>query len=84
MRLGYGDPRGSARLRAAISAMLNLDRALNSTPDNICIVRGSQMGIYLAARILAGPGDAVAMEALSYPPAREAFRAHDDGWAGEL
>jgi GntR family transcriptional regulator/MocR family aminotransferase len=33
------------------------------------------MGIYLAARLLAQPGDVVVIEALSYPPAREAFRA---------
>ena len=74
-RLGYGDPRGSLRVRQAISTMLNLDRGLSSTPDGICTVRGSQMGIYLAARVFAGPGDAVVMERLSYPPAREAFRA---------
>ena len=73
-RLGYGDPRGSAELRAAISNMLNIDRGLTTTPDNICLTRGSQMAIYLAARILAGPGDTVVMEELSYPPAREAFR----------
>ena len=74
-RLGYGDPRGSAVLRQAISTMLNLDRGLSTTPQTVCTVRGSQMGIYLAARVLAGPGDAVVVEALSYPPAREAFRA---------
>ena len=74
-RLGYGDPRGALRLRQALSTMLNLDRGLSSSADNICTVRGSQMGIYLAARVLSGPGDAVAMEQLSYPPAREAFRA---------
>jgi GntR family transcriptional regulator/MocR family aminotransferase len=33
------------------------------------------MAIYLAARSLVRPGDTVAMEELSYPPAREAFRA---------
>jgi GntR family transcriptional regulator/MocR family aminotransferase len=33
------------------------------------------MGIYLAARVFTGPGDSVVMEQLSYPPAREAFRA---------
>ena len=54
--------------------MLNMDRGLTTTPDNICLTRGSQMAIYLAARILAGPGDTVVMEELSYPPAREAFR----------
>ena len=74
-RLGYGDPRGLPVVRQAISTMLNLDRGLSTTPDHICTVRGSQMGIYLAARLFAGPGDAVVMERLSYPPAREAFRA---------
>ena len=74
-RLGYGDPRGSLRLRRAVATMLNLDRGLSCTVDNICLVRGSQMGIYLAARLLVRPGDVVVMEALSYPPAREAFRA---------
>lgn len=74
-RLGYGDPRGSFALRNAVSNMLNLDRGLTTTADNICLTRGSQMAIYLAARILAGPKDTVAIEALSYPPARESFRA---------
>jgi GntR family transcriptional regulator / MocR family aminotransferase len=73
-RLGYGDPRGTLELRAAISNMLNMDRGLITTVDNICLTRGSQMAIYLAARILAGAGDTVVMEELSYPPAREAFR----------
>jgi GntR family transcriptional regulator/MocR family aminotransferase len=74
-RLGYGDPRGSLRLRQAVATMLHLDRGLSCTPDNICLVRGSQMGIYLAARLLVRPGDVVVMESLSYPPAREAFVA---------
>jgi GntR family transcriptional regulator/MocR family aminotransferase len=74
-RLGYGDPRGSLELRQAVSTMLNVDRGLSTTPDNICLTRGSQMAIYLAARILAGPKDTVVVEELSYPPARESFRA---------
>jgi GntR family transcriptional regulator/MocR family aminotransferase len=48
---------------------------MDCTPDNICITRGSQMGIFLSARLLAQAGDIVAIESLSYPPAREAFRA---------
>jgi GntR family transcriptional regulator/MocR family aminotransferase len=72
---GYGDPRGSLRLRQAVATMLHLDRGLSCTADNICLVRGSQMGIYVAARVLVRPGDVVVMEALSYPPAREAFLA---------
>jgi len=74
-RLGYGDPRGSIALRQAVADMLNADRGLNCNAESICITRGSQMGIYLAARLLAQPGDVVVIEALSYPPAREAFRA---------
>ncbi|MBU6448896.1 MAG: PLP-dependent aminotransferase family protein [Rhodospirillales bacterium] len=74
-QLGYGDPRGTPRLREAVAAMLNADRGLNVTAANICITRGSQMGLWLAARLLAPEGEAVAFERLSYPPAREAFRA---------
>jgi GntR family transcriptional regulator/MocR family aminotransferase len=74
-QLSYGDPRGALQLRTAISSMLNLERGLTTVANNICLTRGSQMAIYLAARILSGPGDVVVMETLSYPPAREAFRA---------
>ncbi|MDD2877718.1 MAG: PLP-dependent aminotransferase family protein [Acidiphilium sp.] len=73
--LGYGDPRGTEVLRQAVADMLNADRGLNCTADNICITRGSQMGIFLATRLLAQSGDTVVTEVLSYPPAREAFRA---------
>jgi GntR family transcriptional regulator/MocR family aminotransferase len=74
-RLGYGDPRGSLTLRREVLAMLNSERGLTATPDDICVVRGSQMGIYVAARVLVRPGDIVVTEDLSYPPARAAFRA---------
>lgn len=74
-QLGYGDPRGTSVLRQSLANMLNMERGLACDEDNICLVRGSQMGIYLAARVLIRPGDCVAFEALSYAPAREAFRA---------
>ena len=74
-RLGYGDPRGTLRIRQEILGMLSSERGITASEDNICIVRGSQMGIYVAARVLVRPGDCVVIEALSYPPAREAFRA---------
>ena len=73
--LGYGDPRGALTLRRALARMLNNDRGLLATPDNICLTRGSQMAIHLAARVLIKPGDAVVLEELSYPPAVETFRA---------
>ena len=73
--LGYGDPRGSLLLRQALTRMLNMERGLDTNPESLCVVRGSQMGIFLAARILVRPGDCVAFERLSYGPAREAFLA---------
>lgn len=73
--LGYGNPRGMYDLRFAVSNMVNMQRGLNVDADNICIARGSQMGIFLAARILTKPNDFVVVENLSYPPAREAFRS---------
>jgi GntR family transcriptional regulator / MocR family aminotransferase len=73
--LGYGDPRGSPLLRETIANMLTAHRGLVTNADNICITRGSQMAIFLAARILVRPGDTVLVEALSYSPAWQAFRA---------
>jgi GntR family transcriptional regulator/MocR family aminotransferase len=73
--LGYGDPRGSPLLRETIANMLTAHRGLVTTADNICITRGSQMAIFLAARILVRPGETVLVEALSYSPAWQAFRA---------
>jgi GntR family transcriptional regulator / MocR family aminotransferase len=73
--LGYGDPRGSPILRATIANMLMTHRGLVANADNICITRGSQMAIFLTARILVRPGETVLVEALSYAPAWQAFRA---------
>ncbi len=74
-RLQYRDPRGSPLLRESIAAMLKSQRGLMVTADNICVTRGSQMGISLAARVLIRPGDTVLVEALTYEPAVGAFRA---------
>lgn len=73
--LGYGDPRGAEALRTALVQMLNTERGLGIDADSLCIARGSQMGIFLVARVLVRPGDAVAFERLSYGPARRAFEA---------
>jgi GntR family transcriptional regulator/MocR family aminotransferase len=74
-RLLYRDPRGSTALRRSIAAMLKAERGLQVTPENICITRGSQNGIFLAARTLLSPGDAVLVETLTYEPAVAAFAA---------
>ena len=71
----YRDPRGSPALREAIAAMLKSQRGLPVTAENICITRGSQNGIFLAAQVLVGPGQTVVVEKLTYEPAVAAFRA---------
>jgi GntR family transcriptional regulator/MocR family aminotransferase len=72
-RLHYDDPRGCLGLREAISRLLNADRGLATTTDNICLTRGSQMGIFLAARVLTRPRETVALEEVTYPPAHLSF-----------
>ncbi|MBZ0215132.1 MAG: PLP-dependent aminotransferase family protein, partial [Fimbriimonadaceae bacterium] len=53
--------------------MLNSERGLATTANNICLTRGSQMALYLCATLLVQPGDYVAVEKLTYPPARTVF-----------
>ena len=73
--LGYGDPRGPSRLRAAIAQMLTATRAMAASEDDLIVTRGSQMGLDLIARTLVRPGSVVAVEALGYRPAWRALRA---------
>ncbi len=72
--LAYGRPRGHQRLRSAIAGMLSATRGLPATADDVCITRGSQMGLALLARALVGPGDVVAVEELGHRPGVEVFR----------
>lgn len=74
-KLGYGNPLGIEELRRSIATMLNMERGLSVSINQVCLTRGSQMGIFLAARVLTKPNDYVVFEELSYPAAREAFRS---------
>ncbi len=74
--LGYGDPRGIIELRNAIQTMLSNDRFMKVSGEQVCIVRGSQMGIYLASRVLDSSKGAIVMEEYSYSPARAAFESN--------
>ncbi|MCE7038798.1 PLP-dependent aminotransferase family protein [Dyadobacter sp. CY312] len=58
-RLGYGDTKGSIWLRQQLSAYLNTSRGLHTTPENILIVRGTIMGLYLSSNGLISKGDSV-------------------------
>lgn len=71
----YGDPRGSATLRAALCEYLGSERGLVVDPSDVIITRGSQMALFLAARGLMRAGDTIAVEDPGYPLAWSAFRA---------
>ncbi len=72
--LDYGSPQGEERLRSVLAQMIKQTRGMATTPDLLTIVRGTQQGLYLAARALLEPGDRVAVEAYSHPAARGALQ----------
>lgn len=73
--LQYRDPRGAPALRESVAQMLKSQRGLPVSAENICITRGSQNSIFLAASLLIRSGDAVLVEELTYEPAVAAFAA---------
>jgi GntR family transcriptional regulator/MocR family aminotransferase len=74
-RPAYVEPCGAEILRQAILHMLNISRGLHANLENICIVRGAQMGLFLIARVLIQPNDIVVMENLCNPMASNAFKS---------
>jgi GntR family transcriptional regulator/MocR family aminotransferase len=73
--LGYRAAEGYPPLRQAVAEMLKSTRGIAAEASQILIVRGSQMALDLCARALVHKGDAVAVEALGYPPAWACLRA---------
>jgi GntR family transcriptional regulator/MocR family aminotransferase len=71
--LGYGDPRGHAPYLAQLEAYLRRRRGLLGR--SLLATQGSQEALHLIAQVLVRPGDSVAVEALSYGGARNAFLA---------
>lgn len=65
-RLGYGDPRGASLLREVLSPYLNETRGLKTTAENLLIVRGTMMGLYLISMGLIRPGDLVVTGETTY------------------
>lgn len=72
--LKYGSPQGSERLRLSICNYLSHTRGVVVSPDNVMITKGSQMGIYLAARMLVDPADTIAVGMSNYRLADDTFR----------
>lgn len=71
--MGYSNEFGASEFRKAIAQMLNFKRGMNITPEQICVTRGSQMAMYLAAHSLFSQGDCVMIENPGYKPAWKAF-----------
>lgn len=73
--MGYTGQTGDPEFRKAISNMLSHQRGLKISENNVCITRGSQMAMYLAAHVLLEKGDAIIVENPGYKPAWEVFES---------
>ena len=72
--LRYGSSQGSLNLRNSLSKFIKNTRGFQVSAENMIITRGSQMGIYLATRLLLKAGDTIAVGASNYFTADETFR----------
>jgi GntR family transcriptional regulator/MocR family aminotransferase len=73
--LGYGDPRGSAPLRAAIAAYLAGARGVRCDPEQIIVTSGTQHALDLVVRVLLPTGSEAWIEDPGYPLTREVLAA---------
>lgn len=71
--LDYGPPEGRWELREAIANRLRRLRGIESSPERIVIVNGTQQALDLISRVLLNPGDRVLIEEPHYDGARWAF-----------
>jgi len=68
--LGYGLDSGHRPLRAAIAAYVSAARGARAMADQVILVRGTQQGVHLAARVLLEAGDVAWVEDPGYAAAR--------------
>lgn len=73
--LGYNDAVGYGRLRNMVADVLGQLAALPVSEDEVCMVRGSQMALFLVANAVLSPGDHVAIEIPGYHNAYRAFQS---------
>jgi GntR family transcriptional regulator / MocR family aminotransferase len=76
--ISEGDPRGYLPLRRAIAAHLFTVRTCDCSPDQIIVVSGSQLALFMSALLLVDHDDAVWIEEPGYPAARLTFRVRSD------
>jgi 2-aminoadipate transaminase len=72
--LQYGWPEGAPELRAWIAARLTA-RGAKVTSDDVIVTSGAQQAIALAIDAALHQGDAISVDAESYPAALDLFRA---------
>jgi GntR family transcriptional regulator/MocR family aminotransferase len=54
--LGYGDPRGTPRLRSSLAGWLTRTRGVRTGPDEIMVVNGVAQGLALLVQVLVARG----------------------------
>lgn len=73
--LPYPDARGELRLRRAIAGDYAREHGLSIDPERILVTTGGQQAVYLIARALLRPGDAIGIEQPSYYYSLPLFQA---------
>ncbi len=68
-------PKGNIELRTFIASMLNLEKGMNTHANNICVVNGTQLAMFITARILSKQNDCIVFEDLTYPNSRDVFKS---------
>jgi GntR family transcriptional regulator/MocR family aminotransferase len=71
--LSYVDSAGLPKFRAILSEYLNGSRGLQTTEENIMMTKGSQMGLFLLARVLFEKGDSIIVGDTNYYYADHVF-----------
>ncbi|MDZ7936409.1 MAG: PLP-dependent aminotransferase family protein, partial [Emticicia sp.] len=74
VKLGYGDTKGSLWLRQELAKYLNESRGLKITSDNILIVRGTMMAMYLLTTAFIKKGDNVVLGENTWSSAKINFQ----------
>lgn len=74
VKLGYGDTKGSVWLRQELAKYLNESRGLKITADNILIVRGTMMAMYLLTTAFVKQGDKVVLSEKTWSSAKINFQ----------
>lgn len=74
VKLGYGDTKGSLWLRQELANYLNESRGLKITSENILIVRGTMMAMYLLTTAFVKKGDNVVLGEKTWSSAKINFQ----------